>query len=175
VADPILDAIGNTSGPAEAMPVLEEAKCPSPGAVLSGRLCPRQQAHDALLVGDDVDLRVVDGPLVREAAEMLDQHRERAQLVAQFDVPDHAIMVIFNLAHGLGETVRQGSDVLEAPVRFVKIRDIGRSDADVGILERLSLTACCSRCLSERPSPFSQGTSLFRLFRGSAHDKNENG
>ena len=79
---------------------------------LSGGLRPCDHGHqrgEALHVGDAVDLRVVDpdGPLVGEAAEMLDQYCERDKLVVQLDPPRPADVIELYLC----EARRQRVDV----------------------------------------------------------------
>jgi hypothetical protein len=70
------------------------------------------QRGDALLVGDAVDPACYGpaGPLVGEAAEVLDQYCERGKLVMQLDPPRPAVVVELHLC----EARRQRVDVAQA-------------------------------------------------------------
>ncbi len=109
------------------------------------------QRGDALLVGDDVDLRVVDpdGPLVGEAAEVLDQYCERGKLVAQLDPRGPAVVVEFHFCEArrrrvvaqavdLARLAGGGVDGLDELV-ILRQRSAGEGRADVPASGRRTL------------------------------------
>jgi len=144
----------------------------------------RGQAHhhrNALLVRNDVDLRVVDDL----AAKMLQKNRERALLVMQLDIFDGAVFVKLDPADGLGETIRQLIDVKPGAVLSLEVLDVGRRDpveshrdlrnADIAVssasIINSSMRALISGSLRRCPALYIDGSYPARAYASPAIDE----